>query len=60
MNDLAITTNLLAASVIVVGESYGTSIHCKNKMSQNTHMEKRMIATEKKHFYVSLRFNKAH
>ncbi len=29
-------------------------------MSQKTHMKKRMIATEKKHFYVSLRFNKAH
>ncbi len=35
-------------------------LHCKNKVSQMMHMQKHMIATEKKHFYVSQRFRKTH
>ncbi len=35
-------------------------MHCKNKVFQMMHMKKHMIATEKKHFYVSQRFRNAH
>ena len=39
---------------------YTAFIHSKNKMSQMTHIQKRIIATEKKHYRVSLRFNKSY